>query len=103
MSIPELQALARKHWTKWLPEKVKELRASGTLEEALHGAASLAQAEIDHLTSKLGYQQHEAREVALKKFILLQPEPQANESPAERQELAQKESEYRKHPPVPSE
>jgi hypothetical protein len=34
VSIPELKALARKHWEEWLPEKVKALRAEGKLDEA---------------------------------------------------------------------
>ena len=53
MSVQELKALARKHWGTYLPSKVKALRESGDLEEALQGAANLAQTEphqqlIDH-------------------------------------------------------
>jgi hypothetical protein len=98
MSIPELASLARKHWTKWLPQKVAELRASGEPNEALRGAAALAQNEIEHLM-KQGYQEHEAREVALPMFILLPPEPGADEEDWERLELAEKEAEYRRNPP----
>ena len=46
----------------------------GKLTEALHGAASQAQAEIEHLMRYQGYQEHEAREVALSLFILLKPD-----------------------------
>ena len=99
MSIPELD-LARKHWEKWLPEKVRDLRAEGKLDEALHGAASLAQAEIDHLMRYQGYQEHEAREVALPLFILLEPESDAGLEDWEREELAEKEREYQRNPPV---
>ena len=42
MSVEELASLARDHWTKWLPTMVNDLRERGQLEEALHGAASLA-------------------------------------------------------------
>jgi hypothetical protein len=49
MSLPELMTLTRKHWNKYLPNKVRELQASGELNEAIWGAASLAQTEIDRL------------------------------------------------------
>ncbi len=73
MSVEELASLARDHWTKWLPTMVNDLRERGQLEEALHGAASLAQKQIDHLKQHLHYQEHEAREMALSQFILLPP------------------------------
>lgn len=94
MSVQELKALARKHWEEWLPDKVKELKAEGQLNEALQGAALRAQAEIEHLM-KIGYQDSEAREVALPKFILLPPEWPGEED----EELAEKEREYQKSPP----
>src|SRR5258708_27449098 len=68
MSVHELTTLARKHWKAHLPDKVKELQAEGTLEAAINGAANLAQSEIETLM-KAGYQEHEAREVALPMFI----------------------------------
>jgi hypothetical protein len=37
VSVQELKALARKHWEEWLPERVRELRAEGKLDEALLG------------------------------------------------------------------
>ncbi len=98
MSIQELTSLARKHWTKWLPEKVKALKAEGKLTEALNGAANLAQDQIEHLMAK-GYQEHEAREVALPQFILLPPE-ENDEDDWESRELAEMEREYHKNPPV---
>jgi hypothetical protein len=100
MSVQELKALARKHWEEWLPEKVKELRAQGKLNEELQGAANLAQTEIEHLM-KRGYREHEAREVALPQFILLKPEPGVDGLDEEqREELAEMEREYQKNPPV---
>ena len=98
MSGRELASLARAHWMKWLPQKVADLRASGQLNEALQAAAGLAQKEIE-LLMKQGYQEHEAREVALPMFILLPPEPGAEEEDWERLELAEKEAEYRRNPP----
>jgi len=97
MSIPELMALTRKHWMEYLPKKVQELRESGELNEALHGAASLAQAEIDHLMM-IGYAEHEAREVALPMFVLLPEEPDEDDEQA--RELADMEAAYQKNPPV---
>jgi hypothetical protein len=86
---------------EWLPEKVAELREDRTLEGELHGAALAAQKEIDHLMRNCHYQEHEAREVALRQFILLPPEPDALVSPEQREESAELEAEYRRNPPVP--
>ncbi len=99
MSVSELKALAREHWEKWLPAKVKDLRERNRLEEALHGAASLAQEQINHLKVNRHYQEHEAREVALSQFILLPPEPGAGQPEWERQELDEKEAKYQRNPP----
>ena len=100
MSVQELKALARKHWEQWRPKEVARLKAEGKLDQALQGAANLAQTEIEHLMSKRHYSESEAREVALPKFILLKPEPDADGLDAEqREELAQKESDYQKNPP----
>ena len=99
MSVEELEALARKHWTEWLPEKVAELEADGRFREEVHAAALLAQREIDQLMSR-GYSIDEAMEVALPLFILLPPEdPLGDMSPELREELAQMEREYRRNPP----
>jgi hypothetical protein len=103
MSVEELKSPARDHWETWLPAKVRDLRERGCLEEELHGAACLAQNQIDHLKQHLHYQEHEAREVALSQFILLTPEPGAGQPDWEREELAALEAEYQRNPPVPTE
>lgn len=96
MSIQQLKAQARKHWTKWLPEKVRELKAEGKLDEVLTGAAQLAQKEIEFLMKYRHYPEHAANEVALKQFILLPPE--GDGVPADQQEeLDAMEAEYRKN------
>jgi hypothetical protein len=77
MRVHELMTTARKHRNKYLPNKVRGLQASGELNEAMFGAASLAQAEIDHLKTA-GYSEQEAREVALRQFVLL-PEEQEDD------------------------
>ena len=98
MSVQELKALARKHWEEWLPQKVADLKAQGKLNEALQGAANLAQTEIEHLMSKKHYSVDEAREVALPQFILLPPEQPAEPDEQDR-ELAEKEAAYQRNPP----
>jgi hypothetical protein len=65
------------------------------LEAATNGAANLAQSEIETLM-KAGYQEHEARAVALPMFILLPPEYHETEQD---RELADMEAEYQKNPP----
>jgi hypothetical protein len=96
MSVPELMTLTRKHWNKYLPNKVRELQESEELNEAIQGAAALAQAEIDRLM-KAGYQEHEAREVALREFVLLPEETDEDDEQA--RELADMEAAYQKNPP----
>jgi len=89
-----LKALARKHWAKWLPEKMAELKREGRLNEELQAAANLAQDEIERLM-RAGYSVHEAREVALPQYILLKPEGDGLED-WEREELAEKEAAYQR-------
>ena len=68
---------ARKHWAKWLPQKVAELKEAGQLDAALQIAANLTRAKVDELMAQ-GYQLHEAEEVALPEYVLLKPEAKAN-------------------------
>ena len=75
--------------------KVKELRAEGGLDQALQGAAALAQDKIDRL-KRQGYQEHEAREVVLHQYILLPEEPTDDDQAAE---LAEMEAAYQRNPP----
>jgi hypothetical protein len=101
MSVLELESLAPKHWAKWLPEKVKQLRAENKYPEVVHAAAVMAQEEIEHLMKYQHYSIHEAREVALPLFILLPPEdPPEDDEQAE--ELREMEREYQKNPPPES-
>jgi hypothetical protein len=99
MSVRELKALARRHWEEWLPDKVKALKEDGQLNEALQGAANLAQTEIEHLMKNKGYSEHEAREVALPLFILLPPEGDGLDE-EQREEQAEAERAYRRNPPI---
>ena len=42
MNRMAMESLARKHWAKWLPRKVAQLKADGDLSEAIQGAATAA-------------------------------------------------------------
>lgn len=74
MSAMQFKEKARKHWSRWLPKRVKELQEAGELESTLQVAAANAQERLVELMG-LGYRAHEAEEVALSEFILLRPEP----------------------------
>lgn len=95
MSEQALAQKARKHWERWLPQKVAELKQQGTFSEATQAAGKLAQARISELMAT-GFREHEAEEVALSEFVLLQPEPAAVAPAWEQEELAKLDREYRK-------
>lgn len=95
MSAQTYQAMARKHWAKWLPKKVAELKASEHLEAALQMAGRLAQARVLELMQQ-GFRATEADEVARSEYIQLKPEPGAGTAQWESKELADLESQYRK-------
>lgn len=94
MSAQTYAAKARKHWTKWLPKKVQDLKDSGQLEATLQAVGKATQHQVLELMQQ-GYRQHEAEEVALAQHVLLPPEPDAATEPWEREELASLEREYR--------
>lgn len=73
MSAQRYRAMARKHWSQWLPERVKELKEIGQLEQTLLVAGTNAQRRVLELMGQ-GYKAHEAEEVALSEYILLKPE-----------------------------
>ncbi|MNE80842.1 hypothetical protein D3C80_1774500 [compost metagenome] len=93
MSAERYAAMARKHWSKWLPEKTAELKADGDWESTLRVRGQWAAERVQELMQQ-GYPQFAAEEVALSEFILLKPEPEAELEPWERRELAQLEREY---------
>lgn len=70
----DLTLMARWHWENRLPVKAKALKESGEFNQAINTAVADAQRVIFVLT-QLGYQEHEAGEVALFQYILLKPEP----------------------------
>jgi hypothetical protein len=53
MSVQEPKALARKHWDKWLPEKVGLLKREGRLNEELQAAATRLERPDDRCSGKL--------------------------------------------------
>lgn len=93
MMNPKYASMALKHWKEWLPNKVAELREQGELEGAIQAAAKAATQRVVELM-QMGYQQHEAEEVALREFVLLAPEPEG-ENDEEAIELARLDREYR--------
>jgi len=97
-----LAARAREHWAEWLPAKTRSLKASGIFSTETKKAAVQAQKEILELM-QAGYQEHEAGEVVLPKYILLPPEEGVNGLDDELQaELDEKErwyQDYMRSPP----
>lgn len=86
MDRQSIASKARKHWEEWLPAKTWALKQAGEFEEAIQGAALAAHRMIQELMSQ-GYQEHEAEEVALRQYVLLQPEKVEDEDDEELQEL----------------
>lgn len=72
------------------------MKAEGTLNEEIQGAAKLALAEYETLKAK-GYRDHEAEEVILHQFVYLKPEPGVDDE--EDEELAELERKYRANLP----
>lgn len=95
MSAPAYEAKARKHWAKWLPKKVEQLKASGQYEPTMQAVGKQAQERVIELM-QAGYQQHEAEEVALAELVLLAPEPGAGLEPWELAEMKALDAEHRK-------
>lgn len=95
MSAERYVAMARKHWTQWLPKRVKQLKADGDWESTLRVVGVRAQERLLELMQQ-GFRQHEAEEVVLHELILLKPEPEAEMPAWERKELAILEAEFRR-------
>ena len=74
--------MAKRHWTEFLPQMVKEMEAKGTLMEALYEAQETTLDEMEALTRKLEtelkltpQQAHDqAWEMIREKYILLPAE-----------------------------
>ena len=92
MNVQQLEQMARAHWMAWRPEECQEMEAEGILDSNLRAAAVAAKETIDDLIQQ-GYQMHEAEEVALKTYILKEPEGDGLED-WEREELAEKERRF---------
>jgi hypothetical protein len=95
MSASRYAAMARKHWTTWLPKKVAALKADNQLDPTLQTVGKLAQERVLELMQQ-GFRQHEAEEVSLSELILLKPEHGANVATWEREEEAALEAMFRK-------
>lgn len=64
---------AREYWQAWLPRQTEALTQAGEFKAATRAAARRAHAEITDLIAH-GYPKEEAEEIALQKYIFLQPE-----------------------------
>jgi hypothetical protein len=69
----QFEAAARRHWTKYLPEMTKEMKAAGTFEKEVKEAAKAAMKEYAALVSG-GTRTFAAKEIVMKEYILLEPE-----------------------------
>ena len=67
-------SLALKHWKRWKPKMVREMRKGGTLNEEVQRASREASEQVARLMQS-GMQKHEAEEMVLPDLILLKPEP----------------------------
>ena len=67
------EKMAKKHWEKYLPDLVADLKKKGTYEEEIKQAAQQASEELAILV-KDGAQIEAAKELVLKEYILLDPE-----------------------------
>ena len=72
-TVKQLKQTAIEHWADWRPREVKQLIAEKRLQAVALKAAERAHAEIKELM-EAGYQNHEAEEVVLPRYILLKPE-----------------------------
>ena len=73
MSAEQFTQTARKHWAKWQPKRMAQLKEDGELESTLRTAGANAQERLLELMQQ-GFKAHEAEEVALSEFVLLKPE-----------------------------
>ena len=68
-----LEKKAKKHWTKYLPSKVKELKSQGILDQEIKRAVEKA-AEVHAILVSKGAQSQAAKEIVMQEYILLPPE-----------------------------
>jgi hypothetical protein len=72
-TIQQLKNRAIDHLREWRPKEFKHLRTTGQLQQVTAQRAREASLEIDRLMQR-GFQNHEAEEIVLPRFILLTPE-----------------------------
>ena len=73
MNLNNWIELGRQHWKEFLPNRYRELKAAGTLDQALKEAAEQTYLEADQL-EKSGYQPDEAWQMVRENYLLLPPE-----------------------------
>jgi hypothetical protein len=72
-TVKQLKMIALEHWADWRPREVKQLITEKRLQAVALKAAERAFQEIEELR-QAGFQNHEAEEVVLPRYILLHPE-----------------------------
>lgn len=82
MNLNNWIELGRQHWKEFLPNRYRELRTAGILDDALKTAAELTYQEADQLEQS-GFQPDEAWQMVRENYLLLPPEgsdqPEAND------------------------
>lgn len=73
MNLNNWIELGRQHWKEFLPNRYRELKAAGTLDEALKTAAEQTYLEADQLEQS-GFQPDEAWQMVRENYLLLPPE-----------------------------
>jgi hypothetical protein len=92
-----LKSKILKHWKEWLPKKYARLKKEGILDQEAQSIAVRAQEEMESLRAS-GYPEFAAEEV-VQAWVLEKPQVDGLDE-EQREELAEKEREYQKNPPV---
>lgn len=66
-------ATALRHWKRWRPRMVRDMRREGTLDRHVQDAARRAADQVASLMAK-GFQRFEAEEMVLPDLIIVTPE-----------------------------
>lgn len=90
LSIPQLESKIRRHWTEFLPERVKALKAEGMLEFRVRQTATEAHQMMRDLMRQ-GWPELAAEEKALTELVLLPPEHDPEDEETQEMEAMERE------------
>lgn len=74
-SLTQLKNLYLRHLQEWRPKQYRTLKKENRINLTANRAAQRVYREIKSLRDS-GYQNHEAEEIVLPRYILLTPEPE---------------------------